>query len=96
MRNYQNQPAVLLYILFLFALGACNTSPRNIPFPQQESEFAKPAIEKLTFGEQQKLDLFLQTYAVEKTRLEARRKGHILTEQQLSDGSIKLTIHVGA
>ncbi|MBL0132148.1 MAG: hypothetical protein IPP43_14485 [Chitinophagaceae bacterium] len=56
MRNYQNQPAVLLYILFLFALGACNTSPRNIPFPQQESEFAKPAIEKLTFGEQQKLD----------------------------------------
>ena len=48
------------------------------------------------WGEQQKLDLFLQTYAVEKTRLEARRKGHILTEQQLSDGSIKLTIHIGA
>ena len=32
--------------------------------------------------------------AVEKAKLEARRKGHSLTEQQLPDGSIKVTIQV--
>ena len=46
------------------------------------------------WGDQQQLDMFLQAYAVEKCRLEARRKGHSLTEQRLSDGSIKLTIQV--
>ena len=48
------------------------------------------------WGEQVHLDRFLQSYAVEKTRLEARRKGHSVTEQQLQDGSVKLTINVGA
>jgi hypothetical protein len=48
------------------------------------------------WGEQQRLDQFLQAYAVEKTRIEARRKGHSVTEESLADGSIKLTIHVGA
>ena len=33
--------------------------------------------------------------AVEKAKLEARRKGHTVFEQPLSDGSIKLTIQVG-
>jgi hypothetical protein len=37
----------------------------------------------------------LQAYAVEKTKIEARRKGHAVTEQQLADGSIKLTVQVG-
>jgi hypothetical protein len=41
------------------------------------------------------LDAFLQAYAVEKAKLEARRQGHVVTEQQLSDGSIKLSIQVG-
>jgi len=31
---------------------------------------------------------------VEKARIEARRKGYAVTEQQLADGSIKLTIQV--
>lgn len=48
------------------------------------------------WGEQEQLDRFLQAYAVEMTRLEARRKGHTVTEQWLTDGSIKLTIEVGA
>ncbi len=48
------------------------------------------------WGEQSQLHRFLQTYAVEKARLEARRQGHTLSEQQLADGSIKLTINVGA
>lgn len=47
------------------------------------------------WGEQKQLGLFLQRYAVEKARIEARRKGHTVTEQSLTDGSIKLTIQVG-
>jgi len=47
------------------------------------------------WGDQAQFDRFLQAYAVEKARLEARRKGLTVTEQPLSDGSIKLTIHVG-
>ena len=40
------------------------------------------------------LDRFLQAYAVEKAKLEARNRGHSVTEQSLSDGSIKLTVQV--
>lgn len=47
------------------------------------------------WGDQQQLDKFLQIYAVEKCRLEARRKGHSVIESQLTDGSIKLTVDVG-
>ena len=48
-----------------------------------------------TWGDQKQLDRFLQIYAVEKSRIECRKKGHTLTEKQLADGSIKLTINVG-
>jgi hypothetical protein len=47
------------------------------------------------WGDQSHLDRFLQLYAVEKTRIEARKKGHQVIEQPLADGSIKLTIRVG-
>ena len=47
------------------------------------------------WGQQQELDQFLQAYAVERTRIEARKRGHTLTEQSLSDGSIKLTVQIG-
>jgi hypothetical protein len=46
------------------------------------------------WGEQSHLETFLQIYAVELAKIEARRKGHTVTEQPLSDGSIKLTIQV--
>ena len=46
-------------------------------------------------GPPHQLDRFVQTYAVEKTRLEARRRGHTVAEQSLADGSIKLTVQVG-
>ena len=46
------------------------------------------------WGKQKELDRFLQMYATEKTKLEARRSGHTVTEQPLADGSIKLTIQV--
>lgn len=47
------------------------------------------------WGEMKELDRFLQAYAVEKAKIEARKKGHSVTEQTLQDGSIKLTIQVG-
>ena len=47
------------------------------------------------WGEQRELDRLMQAYAVEKTRITASRQGHTITEQQLADGSIKLTIQVG-
>ncbi len=47
------------------------------------------------WGDQGQLDRFLQAYAVEKAKLEARKRGHSVTEQILRDGSIKLTIQVG-
>ena len=47
------------------------------------------------WGDPQHLDRFLQHYAVEKARLEARKRGHSVVEQALPDGSIKVTITVG-
>ena len=44
------------------------------------------------WGEQAQLDHFLQMYAVEKAKLEARRKGCTCTEQPLANGNIKLQI----
>ena len=48
-----------------------------------------------SWGANAQLDRFLQAYAVERAKIEARRKGHSVTEQPLEDGSIKLTINVG-
>lgn len=47
-----------------------------------------------TWGDQSQLAAFLQMYAVEVTKIEARKKGHMVTEQPLSDGAIKLTVVV--
>jgi hypothetical protein len=46
------------------------------------------------WGKQRELDRLVQSYAVEKARIEARKKGHVVTEQPLADGSIKLTVQV--
>ncbi|MBL8798548.1 MAG: DUF1257 domain-containing protein [Planctomycetia bacterium] len=48
------------------------------------------------WGDQVELDRFLQSYAVEKCRIEARKQGHVVTEHQLQDGSIRLQIQEGA
>lgn len=48
------------------------------------------------WGDPKQLDAFLQAYAVEKAKLEARKKGHGVYEQTLPDGSVKLTIQVGS
>ena len=46
------------------------------------------------WGDRARLDRFLQAYAVERAKAEARRRGHGVTESQLPNGSIKLTIQV--
>lgn len=44
------------------------------------------------WGEQKHLHSFLQAYAVEKAKIEARKKGHLVSETALHDGSIKVSI----
>jgi hypothetical protein len=44
------------------------------------------------WGDQEKLGRLLQMYAVEKAKIEARKKGHCVTEQARQDGSIVLQI----
>ena len=46
------------------------------------------------WGNPGNLDRFLQAYAVERARAEARKKGYACTEQALADGAIKLVIQV--
>jgi hypothetical protein len=46
------------------------------------------------WGDSARLDEFLQSYAVEKAKSEARRRGHSVVEQRLADGSIQLTVQV--
>ena len=46
------------------------------------------------WGDPKRLDAFLQAYACEKVRIESRKQGHSVHEQQLADGSIKLVIQV--
>jgi len=46
------------------------------------------------WGNAKELDKLLQAYAVERAKAEARRVGHSVTEQQLPNGSIKLTVAV--
>lgn len=48
------------------------------------------------WGNAQRLDEFLQGYAVERTKLEARKQGYTASELLLADGSIKVTINAGA
>ena len=47
------------------------------------------------WGEQKHLNSFLQAYAVEKAEIEARKKGHSVSETRLQDGSIRVTVRVG-
>ena len=46
------------------------------------------------WGDERELNRFMQAYAVEKTRIEARKQSHSVTEYLLADGSIRLSIQV--
>jgi len=62
----------------------CDTETGQLSFDNYEGRW----------GEQKHLDAFLQSYAIEKCRIESRKKGHTMTEQSLPDGAVKLTIQV--
>ena len=64
---------------------AINTADGSISFDNFEN----------AWGDRQEMDKFLQMYAVELVRIEARKKGHTVTEQQLQDGSVRLQIQEG-
>jgi len=63
----------------------CDTLTGKVEFDNFEGRWGDPAA----------LDKLFQTYAIEKTKIEARRAGHSVTEQPLSDGSVKLIVQVG-
>lgn len=44
------------------------------------------------WGEKTRLDRWLQAYAVEMARLEARKNGYAVREQALADGSVRLQL----
>jgi hypothetical protein len=48
------------------------------------------------WGDPKQLDRFLQAYSVEKCRIEAHRKGLLVSEQTLQDGSIRLSLREGS
>ena len=48
-----------------------------------------------TWGDRVHLERFLQAYAVERTKLEARKRGYLVSEQALEDGSIRVQIVEG-
>jgi hypothetical protein len=47
------------------------------------------------WGDEKQLDRFVQAYVVERSRLEARKKSYVTSEQSLADGSILVEIEVG-
>lgn len=62
----------------------------------------QPASGRLAFdhfggrwGDPARLDELLQAYAIEKTKLEARRHGHTAVERPLADGSVRITLTTG-
>jgi len=62
----------------------CNTNTGEVDFDNYGGKW----------GQQQKLDEFLQAYAVEKAKIEARKAGHTATEHLLADGSIRVCVQV--
>ena len=62
----------------------CNTATGQLQLDNYGGQWGDPA----------HLDKFLQSYAVEKASLEARRQGYAVTEQALADGSIRLMVGV--
>jgi hypothetical protein len=44
------------------------------------------------WGDQQQMSRFVQRYAVEKAKIEAKKRGHTISEEMLADGSIRVQI----
>lgn len=62
----------------------CQTDSGQLKYDNFEGRWGDPA----------HLDRFVQSYAVEKIKLQARRQGQTAIEEQLQDGSIRVQIAV--
>ena len=63
----------------------CDTATGSVRFDNYNQQW----------GKQEQLDRLVQAYAVEKARIEARKRGHHVVEKSLADGSIEVTIQLG-
>lgn len=94
-------PSWLSRMCFLLEFGGWCRTNRRASKKQKRTIQESLAISQRTsvccfWGDQGHLNRFLQIYAVEKAKLEARKKGYTVSEQSLNDGSIKLQIIEGA
>jgi hypothetical protein len=99
-------PSWLSRMCFLLEFGGWRRTNRRASKKQKQTIRESLAISQRTsvcvsyvccfWGDQAHLDKFLQMYAVERAKLEARKKGYAVNEQALNDGSIKLQIIEGA
>lgn len=64
----------------------CDLSSGQLHYDNYEGRWGDPA----------ELDRFKQSYAIEKTKLEARKQGRYVTERSLADGSVELTVQVAS
>ncbi len=62
----------------------CNLQSGELSYDNFEGRWGDPA----------ELDRFKQSYAVEKTKLEARKQGRYVSEKNLADGTVQLTVEV--
>ncbi len=46
------------------------------------------------WGDPRELDRFKQSYAIERTKIEARKQGRYVSELTLADGTVQLTVEV--
>lgn len=84
--------------LFSESIGGLGVQLRDWKYPlvcQTESGELRYDNFNGRWGHPDRLNEFVQSYAIENTKLVARRQGRSVTEQPLADGSVKLTISVG-
>lgn len=62
----------------------CNLATGELSYDNFEGRWGDPV----------ELDRFKQSYAVEKTKIEARKQGRSVSEQTLADGSVQLTVQL--
>lgn len=66
--------------------AVCNVATGSVQYDTFEGRW----------GDVRELHRLIQAYSIAKATIEARKRGHTVSEQPLADGSIKLTISVGA
>ncbi len=62
----------------------CNLTTGELSYDNYEGRWGDPV----------ELDRFKQSYAVEKTKIEARKQGRYVSEQTMADGSVQLVVQL--